>query len=65
MKSDIKSELNDSINSIKTLGAVLRDIKEFSLPNSGGVRTILKFKKNVKTNVKYPRKFNEIKKKPL
>jgi len=65
MKSDIEEELNISKNAIKTLGTVIEDIIIFSLPKSFAKRTLIKIKKLDKTNVKYPRKFNEIKKKPL
>lgn len=65
MKAEAEEELNSSTKSIKTLGGVLRDIVEFSLPFDAGVRTLIKIEKISKTNPKYPRKFSEIKKKPL
>ena len=65
MKADANLEIKMSKNAIKTLGGVIQDILIFELPNNEGVRTLIKIKKIDKTNSKYPRKFNEIKKKPL
>ena len=65
MKADSNLEINDSISTINKLGGQIEDIIVFELPKSAGKRTLIKIKKSVKTNSKYPRKFNEIKKKPL
>lgn len=65
MKADAKNEINCSKKAIETLGGVIKDVVIFSLPFNAGVRTLIKAVKKVKTSVKYPRKFNEIKKKPL
>lgn len=65
MKADAKDEINTAKNAIKTLGGVIKETIVFSLPNENGVRTLIKIQKISKTNGKYPRKFSEIKKKPL
>ena len=65
MKSDAKNEIENKKKAIETLGGVIKDVVIFSLPFNAGVRTLIKVVKKVKTSVKYPRKFNEIKKKPL
>lgn len=65
MKAEAKQEIKDSKNAIKTLGGVIKDTVIFKLPFDAGIRTLIKIEKINKTNVKYPRKFNEIKKKPL
>lgn len=65
MKADVKEELNASKKAIETLGGVIKDIIIFELPYDKGTRTLIKIEKKVKTNVKFPRKFSEIKKKPL
>ncbi len=65
MKADVKDELKSAEKVIKTLGGVLKDNIVFELPRDAGTRTLIKIEKLVKTSVKYPRKFNEIKKKPL
>lgn len=65
MKADVKEELNASKKAIETLGGVIKDIIVFELPYDKGTRTLIKIEKKVKTNVKFPRKFSEIKKKPL
>ena len=43
----------------------IEDKIEFSLPYEESKRNLIKFVKLDKTNNKYPRKFSEIKKKPL
>ena len=65
MKADAKEEIEASKSAIKTLGGVLKDTILFKLPKDGGERTLVVIEKINKTSVKYPRKFNEIKKKPL
>ena len=65
MKAEAKEELNTSKKAIETLGGVIKDIIIFNLPYDKGTRTLIKIEKKVKTNVKFPRKFSEIKKKPL
>ncbi len=65
MKADLKEELLESKNAVQTLGCVLIEANEFQLPFNGGTRTIIKYEKTSKTDIKYPRKFAEIKKKPL
>lgn len=65
MKADAKDEIKLSKNAIKTLGGVLRDTILFKLPKDAGERTLIIIEKINKTSVKYPRKFSEIKKKPL
>ncbi len=65
MKADAKEELESAKKAVKTLGGVLKDTIIFELPYAAGTRTLIKIEKLVKTSVKYPRKFSEIKKKPL
>lgn len=65
MKADAKEELINAKKAIETLGGVIKDTIIFELPFESGTRTLIKIEKNAKTNVKYPRKFSEIKKKPL
>lgn len=65
MKASIEEELEDSKNSIKILGGDLEEKIAFSLPIENSVRNLLKIKKINKTNIKYPRKFDKIKKNPL
>ena len=65
MKADAKEEINNSKSAIETLGGVIEDVVIFNLPCEKSIRTLIKIEKKVKTNVKYPRKFSEIKKKPL
>lgn len=65
MKAEAKDEIENAENAIKTLGGVIEKIVNFSLIKDSGKRTLIKIKKIAKTNVKYPRKFSEIKKKPL
>ena len=65
MKADVKEELNKSENAIKMLGCVLRKTIIFKLPKEESIRSLIMIEKIEKTSVKYPRKFSEIKKKPL
>lgn len=65
MKADANEELKGAEKAIKTLGGVLKDTIIFELPHDAGTRTLIKIEKLAKTSVKYPRKFSEIKKKPL
>ena len=65
MKADANLEVETAKNAIKTLGGVLKDTIIFNLLFDAGVRTLIKVEKVSKTNIKYPRKFSEIKKKPL
>lgn len=65
MKGNIEKEEKTFDNSMKILNTTIEKIEEFTLPNELSKRTLIKFKKLKITSNKYPRKFNEIKKKPL
>lgn len=64
-KGNISREIFESENALKQLDSKIDKIEEFELPKENSNRTIIKIKKINKTNKKYPRKFSEIKKKPL
>ncbi len=64
-KGNISREIIESENALKQLDSKIEEIEEFELPKENSNRTIIKIKKQNKTNKKYPRKFSEIKKKPL
>lgn len=66
MKSNkANEELKESKNAIKKLGGEVIEIFEDILPNSKENRTLIIIKKVVPTNHKYPRRFDQIKSKPL
>lgn len=65
MKGKADEELLNSKSALLVLNSKIIDIKEFQLPNNEGQRTLIKVVKLKETNVKYPRKFSEIKKNPL
>ncbi len=65
MKGNIEKEEKTFDNSMKILNTIIEKTEEFTLPNELSKRTLIKFKKLEITSKKYPRKFNEIKKKPL
>ena len=65
MKSDVETELNNSLKGISTLGANYIKTKNINLPNNSGIRNFVIIKKITPTNVKYPRQYNQILKKPL
>lgn len=65
LKANISQEIIDSQYALKELNCKIEEKIEFYLPIENSIRTILKIKKNKETNKKYPRKYSEIKKKPL
>jgi len=60
-----ESEISLCNNAIRVLNLKLEDEIRFNLPFENSERTLIKFKKLDTTNSKYPRKFSEIKRKPL
>ncbi len=66
MKSkESDQELEEAIKGIKILGCELLRKEVYRLPYDMGERELLIFKKVNKTHPKYPRKFQQIKNKPL
>ena len=65
LKANVSEELSNSINAMKQLSIELEQKEEFLLPVENSQRTILLLKKIENTSKKFPRKYNEIKKKPL
>lgn len=65
MKANAENEIILSAKAIQTLGGVIKETIIFELPYNAGTRTLINIKKIDKTSNKYPRKFSEIKKKPL
>lgn len=65
MKSEIENELINATNALKILDCKILKIINFNLPKEESVRNLIIIEKQSKTNIKYPRKFGEIKKKPL
>ncbi len=65
MKSDITEEIKGIEKYEKELS--IKEINKitFNLPIENSLRTLIKYQKNNITNKKYPRKYNEIKKKNL
>jgi 16S rRNA (guanine527-N7)-methyltransferase len=64
MKAKMDNE-PDFSNATKILNCKLENFVEFKLPIEESTRTILKFYKEKSTNKKYPRKYAEMKKRPL
>ena len=62
LKSNVEEELKNCTNKYKILGYELEKIIEYSLPIELSKRTLLMFKKIKKTDEKYPRNYNLIKK---
>ena len=65
MKANINEELEESQNAIEKLKAKVVKIDSFKLPVEESNRTIIKIEKLEKTNKKYPRNTNEIKRNRL
>ena len=65
MKSDITEEIKGIESYEKELHIKEINRISFKLPSENSLRTLIKYIKKEKTNSKYPRKYNEIKKKNL
>ena len=65
MKGEAKEELENTNNLYKELSIKLIQKIEFQLPKENSKRTLLMYEKTAKTNLKYPRNYGQIKKKPL
>lgn len=65
MKAGIEEELKSSQSALAILNCEVTDIITFLLPKENSTRNILKIQKKKKTDKKYPRRFSEIKKRPL
>jgi len=60
-----KNELENSKKSLKELNIKVWEINNYILPYEMGERVVFSFKKLGKLNIKYPRKYSQILKKPL
>lgn len=60
-----KMEEESSEKALKILSSKIESIDIFLLPVENSNRTLIKVKKEEKTNKKYPRKFSEMKKRPI
>lgn len=65
MKSDISQEIVGIENYEKKLKIKKIDEISFTLPKENSLRTLIKYQKKEPTDLKYPRKYTEIKKKSL
>ena len=65
MKSDITQEIVGIEKYEKKLKIKKIDEISFTLPKEKSLRTLIKYKKKEPTDLKYPRKYTEIKKKSL
>ena len=65
LKSNVDEEIINSKNALEKLNSIIEEKIEFLLPIENSKKTILKIKKVGKTNNRYPRKYKEIKEKPL
>lgn len=60
-----KEEASDAQNALKVLNCSVEKIEEYDLRDNLGSRSLVVINKNKSTNDKYPRKYAEIKRKPL
>lgn len=65
MKSNIEKEEHNINNYLTKLNIVENDRIIFNLPFEDSLRTLVKFKKQKETDLKYPRKYSEIIKKEI
>lgn len=63
--NNFMEELNASKNALKELDSKVIGIIDYNLSNNFGKHYLIKVLKEKETKLKYPRKFSEIKKKPL
>lgn len=64
MKGNLDNEPTYT-NTLNKLSCTLIETKEFKLPIENSNRSLVKIQKNSKTQKEFPRKYNDIKKKPL
>lgn len=64
-KGNISREIIESKNAFEKLNCKIDGSIEFSLPIENSIRTLIRIKKTKETNKKFPRKYSEIKKRPL
>ena len=62
---DADNEIKEASNALKLLNAEIVEIQNYVLPDSKEERNILVIRKNKETMKKYPRQYNEIKRRPL
>lgn len=65
MKGDVTKELENIENYQKKLNLSSPKMLTFNLPLEESIRTLVRYQKLEKTNLKYPRRYNEIKKKEI
>jgi len=65
MKANVNDELDNSKNALSKLDCEIDNVIKFNLPLEQSNRTLISVKKINKTKNIYPRKYNEIKKRPL
>ena len=65
MKGKLGEEKDQSINAIQQVGSKIESIISFKLPKEESERNLVIVRKIEPTNKKFPRRFEQIKKKPL
>ena len=65
MKSNANEEIALARKKILVLNSKIIEILSFKLPFENSVRTLIKIQKFKKTDLKYPRKYDKIKKENL
>ena len=65
MKANISQEIFESQNALEKLDCEIISQVEFELPKEQSKRTLIKIRKNKQTKKLFPRKYSEIKKRPL
>lgn len=65
MKSHVEEEMNHIENALQKLSVTLVNINTFTLPIEESKRSLITFQKKATTDSIYPRRYGDIKKKPL
>ena len=62
MKANASEEISEAKDILLKLNSEIEEVIEFDLPIENSHRTLIKISKKNKTNTKYPRSFDKIKK---
>ena len=65
MKANVENEIEESNNALSKLECKIEKIEKFILPIENSNRTLINIKKINQTKKVFPRKYNDIKRKPL
>lgn len=65
MKGNKSEEIEEATNTLKYLNSNIEQIEQFTLPDDISKRAIISVRKNLSTSKTYPRKYDQVVKRPL